>query len=274
MPKTKDMTILEHFVELRSVLIKILAILSFGFILSYAMSSVLVKQVVSPLNQALAEANFLSQSNTVIESSDLSSIQKTKHSLVYLNVFDQVLSELSLAFWFSLIMTAPFWFYQIWSYILPALYDDEVKIVRPFFVMGFFLFFLGVWCCHQIFLPNLVKLLLAWGNSEVTAMLSLRDYVGIAIKLYVFTGFIFQIPNVLLILGFMGYVTKPWLKKMRSYIYVGLGILAAILTPPDVVTLIAIWVPMVILYEFGILCVGWIVHPYLYARHTQETMTK
>ena len=74
-------------------------------------------------------------------------------------------------------------------------------------------------------------------------------------------------PNILLILGFMGIVTKQSLRKMRRYIYVGLAIFAAIFSPPDVISMVAVWFPCCVLFEVGVLLVAWVVHPYLQGVH-------
>jgi sec-independent protein translocase protein TatC len=108
------------------------------------------------------------------------------------------------------------------------------------------------------------------GVSDVTAAISLQEYLITASKVLVFFGLAFQLPNVLLILGFMGIVTKYSLRTMRRYVYVGLSVAAAILTPPDVVSMMVVWVPMVVLYELGILAVSVIVHPYLARQHLGE----
>ena len=107
-----------------------------------------------------------------------------------------------------------------------------------------------------------------FGVSEVSATISLKDYLVLASKVLVFLGVIFQLPNILLILGFMGIVTKYSLRGMRSYVYVGFAILSSILTPPDIITMMGLWVPLVALFEIGIIAVALVVHPYLARQHT------
>ena len=107
---------------------------------------------------------------------------------------------------------------------------------------------------------------MGFGVQHVEASISLKEYLVLSSKVLVFLGLVFQLPNLLLILGFMGLVTKFSLRSMRRYVYVGFAVLSAFLTPPDPYTLLALWFPLVLLFEFGILIVALIVHPYL-ARH-------
>jgi sec-independent protein translocase protein TatC len=104
---------------------------------------------------------------------------------------------------------------------------------------------------------------MSFGVSNIEATISLKEYLLLTSKVLVFLGFLFQMPNVMLILGFMELVTKQSLKAKRNYVYVAFAVASAILTPPDVITMMALWVPLVALYEIGIWAVALIVHPYL-----------
>jgi sec-independent protein translocase protein TatC len=107
------------------------------------------------------------------------------------------------------------------------------------------------------------------GVKDVEAMIGLKDYLSLSSKVLVVLGLIFQLPIILLILGFMGLVTKYSLRNLRRYIYVGLAVFAAVVTPtPDPFTMMILWVPLILLYELGILAVAFLVHPYLEKQHT------
>ena len=134
--------------------------------------------------------------------------------------------------------------------------------------MGFFLFCAGIAFGHFLVFPFTLNTLLKFGVTDVKATISLKEYLILAGKILVFLGLIFQLPNGLLILGFMGLVTKQSLQKMRCYIYVILAIISAIMTPPDPMTMLGLWLPMVVLFEIGVWAVALIVHPYLKRRHS------
>lgn len=243
----KEMSLTEHLEELRRTVVRVIVILALSFALSYSFGDVLSEILLSPLRSALDVGGG---------------------KVVYLGLLDKVLSQLQVAFWTCVIISSPFWFFEVWRFIKPGLYAYEIKAVRPFILVGFLLFSLGVSFGYFIVFPFTFQTLLNFGVSNVEATLSLKDYLVLSSKVLVLLGILFQLPNVLLILGFMGVVTKQSLRKMRNYVYVGLAAASAVLTPPDPMTMMALWVPMVLLFELGIWAVAVIVHPYLARQHS------
>ena len=121
---------------------------------------------------------------------------------------------------------------------------------------------------YFIVFPLTFETLMGFGVQNISATISLKEYIVLAAKVLVFLGVVFQLPNLMLILGFMGIVTKYSLREMRRYVYVGFAALSAFLTPPDVITMLGLWLPLVMLFEVGILAVSGIVHPYLAKQHS------
>ena len=241
------MDLTEHLNELRSRLLRIAAILIVSFAICYAFGEQISEFLLTPLRNVLASS--------------------IKGEIVYLGVMDKVISQIQIAFWASLFFSSPLWFYQLWKFIKPGLYQYEIDVIRPFVLVGFLLFTMGIAFGYFLLFPFALTTLMEFGITDVTATISLKEYLILAGKILFFLGLIFQLPNCLLILGFMGLVTKQSLQKMRSYIYVLLAILSAILTPPDPMTMLGLWLPMVALFEIGILAVALIVHPYLKKQH-------
>ena len=242
------MSLMDHLEELRSTLIRISLIVLVSFVLSYALGPYIAEFLLSPLREVLNEGE--------------------SGKIVYLGLLDKVIAQLQLAFWSSLLLSSPLWFFEIWRFIKPGLYDYESKVVKPFIFVGFLLFSLGILFAYFIVFPMTFKLLLDFGVGDVTASISLRDYIVLSSKALLFFGLAFQLPNVSLILGFMGLVTKYSLRNMRRYVYVGFSVMSAIITPPDIVSMVGLWLPLVVLYEVGILAVAVIVHPYLEKQNT------
>tara|TARA_B100000925_G_scaffold266148_1_gene225742 strand:- start:3266 stop:4006 length:741 start_codon:yes stop_codon:yes gene_type:complete len=243
----KEMSLVEHLEELRTTVIRVAVIVIVTFIAAYGLGEHISEILLTPLRGVLGE--------------------KSEGSIVYLGLLDKVISQLQLAFWSSIILSSPLWFYEIWRFIKPGLYDHESKMVKPFLVVGFFLFILGGCFAYFVVFPLTFELLLDFGVQNVTASISLRDYIVLASKALLFFGLAFQLPNICLILGFMGLVTKYSLKNIRRYVYVGFAAGAAIITPPDIVSMVGLWLPLCVLYELGIIAVAMIVHPYLEKRY-------
>ena len=241
------MTLVEHLEELRKAAIRIVIIVLVAFAVSYGLGDHISEALLGPLRNALGN---------------------TGGDVVYLGILDKVLAQFQVAFWSSILVSSPLWFFEIWRFIRPGLYDYEAKAVRPFLLVGLVLFILGVCFGYFIVFPFTFETLLNFGVSNVTANISLKDYLILTSKVLVFLGILFQLPNVLLILGFMGLVTKQSLSKIRRYVYVGFSFLSATLTPPDVLTMLGLWLPLVLLYELGIVAVAIFVHPYLKKQHT------
>lgn len=244
------MSVQEHLEELRKTALRVFVILILAFFVSYHFGDLLSEILLSPLREVL--------------------IDQKLGQIVYLGIFDKILSQLQVAFWSSVLISSPFWFIEIWRFVRPGLYENEAKVIKPFLLLGFLLFATGVAFGYFLVFPLTFKVLMQFGVQDVVATISLKEYLVTTSKILVLLGLVFQLPNLLLILGFMGLVTKYSLREKRRYIYVAFAILSALLTPPDPYTMIALWIPLVCLFELGVWAVALIVHPWLERRHKRE----
>lgn len=241
------MSFWEHVEDLRKVIMKIVWILVIAFVLTTYFVDDITEYLLLPMRNSLHD---------------------TKSGiLVYHSIFEKAWVQVDVSIWWAIMISSPFWFYQIWNFIRPGLHPHEVRAVKPFMILGWLLFLGGMAFGYYIAFPFVFKFLSAIGAKDIQANINLRDYISTSSQILLFLGFIFQVPNILLILGFMGIVTKQSLRKMRRYIYVGLAVFSAVFSPPDVVSMIAVWLPCCALFEIGVLLVAWVVHPYLHGVH-------
>lgn len=234
------MSLTDHLTELRVRLIRVAIILLVAFIACYSQGELIQNLLLEPLRAALGESG----------------------KVVFIGLLDKVLTQFQLAFWASIIFSSPLWFREIWLFIRPGLYDKEAKLILPFLFVGFLLFWLGISFGYFIVFPYTFDTILAFGVSNVEATLNLKDYIVLASKVLVFLGVLFQLPNIMLILGFMGLINMKNLGPAHRYVICAFAVFSAILTPPDVITMMALWVPMVALYGVGVLGVALLVEPF------------
>ncbi len=224
--------IIEHLEELRLRMIKIILIIFFGILITFNYGDFFIELLLRPIR-----IFFLNSGSGQI---------------IYTGLLDKILSQMQLSLWLSVVLTSPLWFFQIWRFIKPALLTKEIKIVRPLIIISFLLFCLGVFLGHAIVLPLLIKLFINFGVSNVNAFINMKDYLILSSKLILGFGILFQIPNIIIILRMTNIVSFSRLNSARRYAYVAFTILAAIVTPPDVFTMLLVLVPLIILFEIGL----------------------
>lgn len=236
----REMALVDHLQELRKRIIFMVIIVFVSFFATYSVGGQIQEFLLVPLRSALGEEG----------------------KIVFAGLLEKVLAQFQLAFWTSLIVSAPFTFHQIWLFIKPGLYEKEVKLIRPFIFLGFILFCLGVGFGYYIVFPFTFGTLLNFGEVEVEAFMNMKDYLILSSKILVFLGIIFQLPNAMLIMGYMGIVSGKKLVAAMKYVVVAFAIISAMLTPPDPITMMALWIPLVLLYLLGVLLVYVLVDPF------------
>jgi len=154
---------------------------------------------------------------------------------------------------FGFIMAFPFIVWEIWKFIKPALFDAEKKNAKSFIIITSFLFFVGILFGYYVITPLSINFLGSYRVAdEVRNNFDLSSYTGLLKASCLSSGFIFELPIVIYFLTKMGLVTPEFLKEYRKYALVMVLILAAIITPPDIISQIIVAIPMVTLYEVSI----------------------
>ena len=154
----------------------------------------------------------------------------------------------------GLIVAFPFVFYQIWGFVKPGLKQNEVKTVRGIVAFVSVLFFIGVLFGYYVVAPLSVQFLGNWKMAEtITNDIAINSFLRTIISTVFFTGLLFLLPVVIMVFARLGIITAAFLKKYRKHSFVAVLILSAVITPPDLFTQIVVSIPILLLYEFGIM---------------------
>ncbi len=187
----------------------------------------------------------------------------TGATLIATSVISPFLVPLKILLMTAFLLALPVVLYQVWAFIAPGLYSHEKKLVLPLVVSSTLLFMVGVAFCYFFVFGQVFKFIQSFAPKSITAAPDIEAYLGFVISMFIAFGLAFEVPIVVIVLARMGVVTIDKLKDFRSYFIVLAFIIAAIVTPPDVVSQLALAIPMCILYEIGI----WAAQ--LFIQHTQ-----
>lgn len=153
----------------------------------------------------------------------------------------------------AFIIALPWVFYQLWAFVAPGLYAHEKRLVLPLVISSSLLFILGVAFCYFLVFGRVFSFIYSFAPQSITVAPDIENYLDFIMSMCFAFGLTFEVPVVVVILVRTGMVELQKLKEIRSYVIVGAFIISAIVTPPDVVSQLALAIPMCILYELGIL---------------------
>jgi len=173
--------------------------------------------------------------------------------VIYLALYETLSTQLKVSLIAGVILASPVVFWQIWSFVRPAFYPHEGRMVLSLFFLTVFLFLLGAVFAYLIVFQMAINFFLV--NSEGVALpfISIEKYVNFLVGFVLPFGFTFELPIVMVVLTRSGLVTVKFFTKCRKYIIFLIFILAAILTPPDVISQVLLAVPLIVLFEAGII---------------------
>lgn len=184
-------------------------------------------------------------------------------TLIATNVISPFLVPLKITLMAGFMLALPVVLYQVWAFVAPGLYTHEKKLVLPLVVSSTLLFLLGVSFCYFFVFGQVFKFIQSFAPKSITAAPDIEAYLGFVLSMFIAFGAAFEVPVVVVVLARLGMVSIEQLKSFRAYFIVVAFILAAIVTPPDVISQLALAIPMCILYELGI----WAAR--LFIKHTQ-----
>jgi len=149
-------------------------------------------------------------------------------------------------------LALPWVLYQVWAFVAPGLYSHEKKLVLPLVISSTILFFCGVAFCYFFVFGQVFKFIQSFAPKSITAAPDIEAYLGFVMSMFIAFGAAFEVPIVVVLLARMGIVSIEKLKAFRGYFIVLAFVIAAVITPPDVVSQLALAIPMCLLYEVGL----------------------
>ncbi len=179
--------------------------------------------------------------------------------LIAVDVFSPFFVPIKVLAMTALLASLPWWMYQIWAFVAPGLYSHEKKFAIPLITLGSLLAYVGIGFVQFFVLDKMFGFIQKFTPASVAATPDIASYVEAILSLYLAFGLAFQVPIVVVLAVKMNLVTVKQLREFRGYFIVVAFVIAAVVTPPDVISQLALAVPMCLLYELGIWGAQWFV---------------
>lgn len=224
----------EHFAELRIRLIKVIISFTIAVFFSYYFSEETYFFLLKPL------------------------IHQNTHKIIYTSLTEAFFTYMKISLYQAIIIVFPIFAYQSYSFLSPGLYKHEKIMFMFFTILGSLLFLMGILFCYYIVIPNAWKFFLSFEyhkDFDISLEAKMNEYLSLSLHILIAFGLAFQLPLILMMFNKFGLITYETLKKRRRIAIVVMFFIAAIITPPDVISQIGLALPMILLYEIGlILC--------------------
>jgi sec-independent protein translocase protein TatC len=230
----KVMSIWDHIGEMRVRLVRALIGIIAVFCVAMVFSDFLLVYLQKPLLLALPP--------------ELSKLHFT-------GPMDVFIVSIKVGFLVGIVGGSPIWLYQFWKFFEPALYPSERKYILPFVVASVLLFLTGVAFCFYIMLPIALEFLINYGMQVGTPIITIKDYMSMVMVLIFGFGMIFETPVILILLAMLDIISADQLAEHRRVILIAILVVAALLTPPDPISQLAMAVPVFVMYEASIIII-------------------
>lgn len=229
----KEESFFSHLIELRSRLIHaVVAVLGvFAILCIYPGTGAIYDFIAQPMIQTLPEGN----------------------KMIATGVITPFLVPLKVTLLFSFVLALPYVLYQAWAFIAPGLYQHEKRLAVPLVISSTLLFIVGMAFCYFIVFHTVFHFISMVSPQSINFAPDIEAYLSFVMTMFIAFGITFEVPIVVLVLVSTGMMTLEKLKAARGYVIVGAFVIAAIVTPPDVLSQLLLAIPLCLLYELGLL---------------------
>tara|TARA_Y100000590_G_C15686153_1_gene1001728 strand:- start:9 stop:851 length:843 start_codon:yes stop_codon:yes gene_type:complete len=234
--KNENMSFFEHIEELRERLTVSLAVFVVGFMLCYFWTN---SWVMDFLRQPLFEI-----------------LPEGEQKLYFTSLFENFLTHLKIAGYSALFFLSPYFFFQIWKFIEPGLYEKEKKFLIPFVFAATIFFTLGAGFAYYVLFPIGFKFFVTFGFESDKAILTIDSYYSTALKLMLLFGMAFELPVLVVFFGYLGLIDAKFLRTHRRNAILGITVACAMFAPPDAISMLMLMAPLILFYEGAIVVVS------------------
>lgn len=225
---------ISHLVELRTRLVRASVVVAAVFIVLFAIwpgASAVYDFLAQPMMRALPEGS----------------------KMIATGVITPFMVPMKVTMMLAVIISLPWVLYQVWAFVAPGLYMHEKRLVAPLVISSSALFIAGVAFCYFFVFGTVFKFINDFAPKSISVAPDIENYFDFVLTMCLAFGLTFEVPVIVVVLVRMGLVTVEKLKSIRSYVIVGAFVIAAVVTPPDIMSQLFLAVPLCLLYEVGIL---------------------
>ncbi len=250
----KEMTFWDHLTELRKRLVRMVLAWLIMTVIAFVNSRFIFDKILlAPKDTNFVTYKWLCKLGGLLHVDSLC-LPPMSLTIINLNLSGQFMTDMTVSMFSGLILAFPVIIFQLWQFIMPALYPTERRYARQAVFIMSFLFMVGVLFSYYLMVPWTLNFLGTYQVSTLVAnQISLSSYISTVTTTILSVGVVFEMPVVVYVLAKLGIITPAFLKKNRKYAFVIILIVAAIITPPDVFSQIMVTIPLYSLYEISIL---------------------
>ena len=231
-----EMPLIAHLKELRDRVLRCLYAVIAVFLSLVYFSKDIYEFIAAPMTEALPEGTHM----------------------IAVDVATPFLAPFKLTLWVSFVIAMPIVLYQVWSFIAPALYRNEKRVAIPLFISSVVLFYAGIAFAYFVVFDMVFRFFISISPDIIAPMPDINSYLGFILKIFFAFGLTFEVPVATILLIWAGLISPQGLAEKRPYIIVGCLVVAMLLTPADVYSMILLAIPMWLLFEVGVFMGRWV----------------